>query len=167
MIEWEKIEHQPQVYFAIMHVLSILAPPVNLYTVYCIVWKSTRQMGSFKWYLLLYQVTCMLFDFVFTTVTLPVIFFPLPMGYTGSWIAEKLNITVHATFLMVVPAIPCVSACIHSLFFYRLHIIAPHGNFFRKYDKGEYNTERFRLHISAKMAHFNIAWWEIHYFLLI
>ncbi|EPB75198.1 hypothetical protein ANCCEY_05712 [Ancylostoma ceylanicum] len=38
---------------------------------YCIIRKSTKQMGSYKWYLLAYQLSSFIFDFVFTVLILP------------------------------------------------------------------------------------------------
>ncbi|KAK6728470.1 hypothetical protein RB195_005854 [Necator americanus] len=87
MIGCDDFDPHSELHITFMHALSVLAPPVNLSAIFCIIRKSTKQMGAFKWYLLLYQTANTTIDFIYLTVTLPVIFFPIPMGYTGSWIA--------------------------------------------------------------------------------
>ncbi|RCN40482.1 hypothetical protein ANCCAN_13595 [Ancylostoma caninum] len=34
------------------------------------------------------------------------------MGFTASWMAEWFSITVHTTFIIVIPSFPCVATCI-------------------------------------------------------
>ncbi|VDP34111.1 unnamed protein product [Heligmosomoides polygyrus] len=125
MIECEDFDLSPQVYLAIMHSLSIIAIPLNVLAVYCIVYKSTRQMGEYKWYLLCYQLTSTLFDFVYMALTLPVIFFPIPMGYPAAWIAQWLSIGSRISVVLVVPLFASLSATILNLFIYRCHLITP------------------------------------------
>ncbi|EYC26138.1 hypothetical protein Y032_0011g1580 [Ancylostoma ceylanicum] len=126
----------PHAYLTAMHVSSFLSPVVNFFTIFCILRKSTKAMSAFKWYLLMYQVTSTIFDFIYTTVAVPVIFFPLPMGYTGSWMAEWFSISVHTMFIIVIPSFPCVATCIFGLFAYRIHVIIPSNHFLRISENG-------------------------------
>ncbi|RCN30224.1 7TM chemoreceptor [Ancylostoma caninum] len=136
MTECVNLDASPRAYIISMNVMSFLSPIVNLFTIFCILCKSTKPMSAFKWYLLIYQVTSSIFDFMYTTVTLPVIFFPLPMGFTASWMAEWFSITVHTTFIIVIPSFPCVATCIFGLFAYRIHLIIPHNHFLKISENG-------------------------------
>lgn len=137
MIECEDFDLSPQVYLAIMHSLSIIAIPLNVLAVYCIVYKSTRQMGEYKWYLLCYQLTSTLFDFVYMALTLPVIFFPIPMGYPAAWIAQWLSIGSRISVVLVVPLFASLSATILNLFIYRCHLITPPHHILKLSKHGE------------------------------
>lgn len=143
MIECKDFDPNPHTYLTSMNIISVIALPVNLFTIFCILCKSTKAMSAFKWYLLLYQITSTIFDFIYSTITIPVIFFSLPMGYTGSWIAERFSVTVHTTLLMVVPSFPCVAACIFSLFAYRIHLIIPHNHILKRSENGKLRKHKF------------------------
>ncbi|VDO19635.1 unnamed protein product [Heligmosomoides polygyrus] len=124
-------------YLAIMHSLSIVAIPLNLFSIYCIVYKSTRQMGEYKWYLLASQVASALFDFVYMMLTLPVIFFPIPMGYPAAWIAVWLPISVNTSVVIVIPLLAILAASIVNLFVYRCHVVMPSDHFLKLQNRGK------------------------------
>ncbi|KAK6057530.1 7TM chemoreceptor [Cooperia oncophora] len=108
-----------------MHVLSFFAIGFNAFAIYCILYKSTKQMGAYKWYLLSYQLCSTAFDIVYMFVTLPVIFFPVPMGYAASWIAQWLSISGHTAVQFVVTLCLCLVGSIVNLFLYRCYVIMP------------------------------------------
>ncbi|KAK6056811.1 7TM chemoreceptor [Cooperia oncophora] len=118
-------------YLIFMHSLSVVAVPLNVLSIFCILYKSTKQMGSYKWYLLIYQLTSTVFDFIYLALTLPIIFFPIPMGYPASWIAPWISITSHLSVLLVVYIGSFFAATIVSLFIYRCHVVTPTLHFSR------------------------------------
>ncbi|EYB82758.1 hypothetical protein Y032_0352g3280 [Ancylostoma ceylanicum] len=126
----------PPTYKTIMIILSALTPPVNIFAIYCIIRKSTRQMGSYKWFLLAYQSTSTTFDFSLTTLVLPVVFFPIPMGYADSVIARWLSLSTNTALFTVVMTVVALTTCIVALFMYRLHVIIAHHHFLKFSHRG-------------------------------
>ncbi|KAK6038891.1 hypothetical protein COOONC_23604 [Cooperia oncophora] len=57
MIECDDFDLDTGFYLNFMHSLSVVAVPLNVLSIFCILYKSTKQMGSYKWYLLIYQLT--------------------------------------------------------------------------------------------------------------
>ncbi|PIO62801.1 7TM chemoreceptor, partial [Teladorsagia circumcincta] len=123
-------------YQNLMQVLSFVAVAFNAFAIYCIFYKSPKQMGAYKWYLLIYQLSSTLFDFVYMFFTLPVIFFPVPMGYPASWIAQWLSISGHTAVALVVTTCLCLVASIVMLFVYRCHVIIPAHHVLKVNDNG-------------------------------
>ncbi|KAK6039634.1 7TM chemoreceptor [Cooperia oncophora] len=82
-------------------------------------------MSAYKWYLFANQVVSALFDFVYTAVTLPVIFFPVPMGYPAGIFAQWFSISCHASIIMVVIICSWLSATTLNLFNYRRSLVTP------------------------------------------
>ncbi|EYC17700.1 hypothetical protein Y032_0030g2221 [Ancylostoma ceylanicum] len=119
----------PPIYCTIMSILSVMTLPVNILAIYCITRKSTRQMGPYKWFLLAYQSTSTTFDFSLTIVVLPVVFFPIPMGYADSMIARWLSLRTHVALCTIVITVAVLTTCIVALFLYRLHVVIPHNHF--------------------------------------
>ncbi|KAK6035661.1 7TM chemoreceptor [Cooperia oncophora] len=113
---------------------------MNLFAFYCIVYKSTRQMGAYKWYLLAYQASSTAFDTVYTGFIIPVIYFPEAMGYPGSWLAVTLSITGHAGVIMVFLTAALLVGCILNLFNYRCHVVTPNHYFFKIGNNGHIYT---------------------------
>ncbi|KAL6729750.1 hypothetical protein Aduo_000778 [Ancylostoma duodenale] len=120
-----------------MTTLSIVTPPVNIFALYCIMRKSTKQMSSYKWYLLAYQLTSSIFDFVFTVLILPVVFFPIPMGYADSMVAKWISLGSHISLVLFILCVPFLTVMILSLFVYRCHLIIPQHNFLEINQRGQ------------------------------
>ncbi|XGW08224.1 hypothetical protein V3C99_010937 [Haemonchus contortus] len=120
-----------------MHILSVIAIAFNAFAIYCILFKSTKQMGIYKWYLLAYQLSSTVFDITYMIFTLPVIFFPVPMGYAASWFARMFSISGHTAVQMVVTACLCLVASIVNLFVYRCHVIIPNYHFLKASNNGQ------------------------------
>ncbi|EYB82760.1 hypothetical protein Y032_0352g3282 [Ancylostoma ceylanicum] len=137
MTPCDEFNLHPPTYKTIMTVLSALTPPVNIFAIYCILRKSTSQMGPYKWFLLAYQSTSTAFDFVLTIIVLPVVFFPIPMGYADSAIAQLLSLNTHVALCSVVITAPILTVCIVALFLYRCHVIIPHHHFLKINKKGQ------------------------------
>ncbi|KAK6037694.1 7TM chemoreceptor [Cooperia oncophora] len=131
MIECDNFDLENGFYLNLMHSLSVIALLINLFAIYCIVCKSTKQMGTYKWYLFAYQIASTAFDLVYTGLTLPVIFFPIPMGYPGAWIAQWLSISSHAAVISVILTCSLLVATILNLFNYRCHLVTPNYHFLK------------------------------------
>ncbi|VDO23285.1 unnamed protein product [Haemonchus placei] len=129
MIECEDFDLSTGFYLVFMHSLSVVAVPLNLLSFYCILTKSPQQMAAYKWYLLIYQIISTVFDSVYLVFTLPIIFFPIPMGYPASWTIPWIPITTHMSVLLVIYIGSLFGATIVSLFMYRCHVITPARHF--------------------------------------
>ncbi|CAJ0598546.1 unnamed protein product [Cylicocyclus nassatus] len=63
-------------------------------------------MASYKWWLLTYQLFSTAFDFVYTTLLMPVMLFPTMMAYADSYIARWISLStvtgpwIHAAVLI-------------------------------------------------------------------
>ncbi|KAL6729751.1 hypothetical protein Aduo_000779 [Ancylostoma duodenale] len=136
MIYCDDFERSPIVYRTFMTTLSIVTPPVNIFALYCIIRKSTKQMSSYKWYLLAYQLTSSIFDFVFTVLILPVVFFPIPMGYADSMVARWISLGSHISLVLFISCVPFLTVTILSLFVYRCHLIIPQHHFLKINKRG-------------------------------
>ncbi|VDO75709.1 unnamed protein product [Haemonchus placei] len=139
MIECDDFDLEIGIYLTIMHSFSIMALIMNSFALYCVVRKSTKPMGVYKWYMLAYQMASTAFDFVYTGLTLPVIFFPIPMGYPGAWIAQWLSISTHASIIIAILTGSLLVASILNLFNYRRHLVTPTHHFLRFREDGEYH----------------------------
>ncbi|KAK6015006.1 7TM chemoreceptor [Ostertagia ostertagi] len=140
MIECDDFNPSMNFYLIFMHCLSVIDLYLNMLAIYCILYKSTKQMGAYKWYLLAYQVVSTSFDFIYTAVTLPVIFFPVPMGYPAGVFSQWLSISTHACTIIVVITCSWLIATILSLFNYRRHLVTPAYPFFNFTDRGHFYT---------------------------
>lgn len=136
MIQCDDFDLHPIVYRAFMTSLSIITPPINIFALYCILRKSSKQMGNYKLYLLAYQLTSSTFDLVFTFLIVPVVFFPIPMGYPDSLIARRISLGAHVSLIIFISSIPFLAVCILSLFSYRCQLIIPRHHFFKTDQKG-------------------------------
>ncbi|XGW08226.1 hypothetical protein V3C99_010938 [Haemonchus contortus] len=125
MIECDELDLENKFYVTLMHTLSFADLAMNSLAIYCIIYKSTKQMGAYKWYLLIYQIVSAIFDITYTAVTLPVLFFPIPMGYPGGWIAHFIPVDTRTTLTMVTITYSWLGASILNLFNYRRHVVTP------------------------------------------
>ncbi|WKX94352.1 hypothetical protein Q1695_011535 [Nippostrongylus brasiliensis] len=121
----KELDLKPQIYITAMEALSVITIPTNMLALYCIVMKSPKQMDVYKWYLFTYQFVSTVFDSLYSIFLLPVVFFPVPMGCTFAWLAKIFSLSTYAGFCMVISLIACLSACILTLFSYRLNVIVP------------------------------------------
>nr|pir hypothetical protein F36G9.10 - Caenorhabditis elegans [Caenorhabditis elegans] len=74
------IEVAPSWYLRSMHFTAIVTTPVNIFGIFVILFCQTRQLSSFRWHLLAYQICSMSTDFSLSSGIMPVIFSPFPMG---------------------------------------------------------------------------------------
>ncbi|WKX94351.1 hypothetical protein Q1695_011535 [Nippostrongylus brasiliensis] len=65
------------------------------------------------------------FDWAYTILLLPVLFFPVPMGHTAAWLAEIFSIPTYGGFCFCASILGCLAAIILNLFGYRLNVIVP------------------------------------------
>ncbi|XGW08225.1 hypothetical protein V3C99_010938 [Haemonchus contortus] len=138
MIECDELDLENKFYVTLMHTLSFADLAMNSLAIYCIIYKSTKQMGAYKWYLLIYQIVSAIFDITYTAVTLPVLFFPIPMGYPGGWIAHFIPVDTRTTLTMVTITYSWLGASILNLFNYRRHVVTPTHPIRNFTDRGEY-----------------------------
>ncbi|KAL6729752.1 hypothetical protein Aduo_000780 [Ancylostoma duodenale] len=138
MIQCDDFDLHPMLYRTFMITLSIVTPPVNIFALYCIVRKSSKQMGHYKWYLLAYQLVSCTFDFVFTVLIVPVVFFPIPMGYADSPLARWMSLSSHAALIIFISSVPFLAVSILSLFSYRCQLIIPRHHFLKTSQRGQF-----------------------------
>ncbi|KAL6729743.1 hypothetical protein Aduo_000772 [Ancylostoma duodenale] len=148
----------PPTYKTIMSVLSVVTPPVNLFAMFCILRKSPSQMGSYKWFLLAYQSTSTTFDFLLTVLVLPVVFFPIPMGYPDSAIARKLSFSANVALSAIVITVPVLTVCIVVLFLYRCHVIIPQQHVLKVNRKGQNSIITTLLFIFCGPVILSLVW---------
>ncbi|WKX94354.1 hypothetical protein Q1695_011536 [Nippostrongylus brasiliensis] len=82
-------------------------------------------MDVYKWYLFSCQLFSTVFDVAYTLFFLPVLFFPVPMGYTASRLSDALSISAFGGFCVSAAILGCLSAIILNLFTYRLNVVLP------------------------------------------
>ncbi|VDL71058.1 unnamed protein product [Nippostrongylus brasiliensis] len=123
-----ELDLKPQIYIHAMGALSIITIPINMLALYCIVRKSPKQMDIYKWYLFTYQSISTAFDWAYTILLLPVLFYPVPMGHTAAWLAEIFSIPTYGGFCFCASILGCLAAIILNLFGYRLNVIVPRAH---------------------------------------
>ncbi|VDO93708.1 unnamed protein product [Heligmosomoides polygyrus] len=74
-------DERPVAYITSMRVLSAISLPVNLFGIYCIVYKSPPFMKEYSRLLLIYQILSTLCDSWANLVYIPITFFPFPIIY--------------------------------------------------------------------------------------
>ncbi|WKX94355.1 hypothetical protein Q1695_011537 [Nippostrongylus brasiliensis] len=85
-------------------------------------------MDVHKWYLFTCQLFSTVFDVAYTMFFLPVLFFPVPMGYTASRLSDALSISAFGGFCVSAAILGCLSAMIFNLFTYRLNVVLPQAH---------------------------------------
>ncbi|CAJ0592556.1 unnamed protein product [Cylicocyclus nassatus] len=136
MIQCDDFDPHPVVYRSFMASLSIVTPPLNAFAIYCITRKSTKQMGFYKWWLLMYQLSSCVFDFVFTILIVPVVFFPIPMGYADSLLARLISLNGHVALILFISCIPLLTVTCLYLFIYRCYVLLPHYHMLKMNKRG-------------------------------
>ncbi|KAL6732531.1 hypothetical protein Aduo_003283 [Ancylostoma duodenale] len=124
MIECAPLDPIPNVYLVFMRVLAFLSPCCSIIALYCIVRYPANMHTSYRVQLFTYQLSSLLFDFTFSTVACPVIFFPMIMGYSAG-LGKYINGAVYPLFVLVVMWISCVDVAIFGMFFCHLQSIIP------------------------------------------
>ncbi|VDK47043.1 unnamed protein product [Cylicostephanus goldi] len=138
MIDCDDLDPHPFAYRTFLMFLSAITPLINVYAVFCIVKKSTKQMALYKWWLLIYQLASSAFDFVYTTLLMPVMLFPTMMAYADSYIARWISLsTVTGIRIFAFSLVPLVSTII-SLFIYRCYVVIPQNHVLKICLKGEF-----------------------------
>uniref|UniRef100_A0A1I7WWY4 G_PROTEIN_RECEP_F1_2 domain-containing protein n=1 Tax=Heterorhabditis bacteriophora TaxID=37862 RepID=A0A1I7WWY4_HETBA len=85
---------------------------LNLLGIYLIVFKSSREMGEYRWYLLFYQIWVLAMDIFMNILCKPVLYIPILAGRGYGFLITKLGISPFACAVS--------SRFIHFfLFFYR------------------------------------------------
>ncbi|VDM79804.1 unnamed protein product [Strongylus vulgaris] len=93
-------------------------------------------MGSYKWWLLAYQLSSSIFDFSFNVIVMPVIFFPIPMGYADSAFANWVTLSADAALFIFAISFVFIAVSTLNLFIYRCHAIIPQGYFLKTDTRG-------------------------------
>ncbi|EYB93647.1 hypothetical protein Y032_0180g806 [Ancylostoma ceylanicum] len=144
MIECVPLDPNPTVYLAFMGVLALLSPGCSLVALYCIVKYPANMHTSYRVQLFTYQMSSLLFDFTFSTVACPVIFFPMTMGYSAG-LAKYIDSSLYPLFVLVLMCISCVDVAILGMFFCRLQSIIPPSHKLKLGPKGMLDYKRFVL----------------------
>ena len=56
-------------YVVLQRVLSCISIPVNILAIYCIIWKSTKAMSTYRWHLLWHQILTGAVDFLVSSAS--------------------------------------------------------------------------------------------------
>ncbi|CAJ0587057.1 unnamed protein product, partial [Mesorhabditis spiculigera] len=118
---------RPGFYIKAMNTLACLGLPFNLLGLYAIIRHSPEHLQRIRWQLANAQFWALFQDFLLGFCVTPVVFLPLPAGYTAGLFAQ-LGITTELQFGMVVAvmAISC-SASTH-LGLYHWQLVLPNGH---------------------------------------
>ncbi|CAB04337.1 Serpentine Receptor, class H [Caenorhabditis elegans] len=129
------IEVGPDWYIYGMHFSAMITTPVNIFGVYVILFCQTKQLASYRWHLLVFQVCSMTSDFLLNIGMLPVIFSPFPMGVTHGIFTRIFElfgseISTEAQCIMVIVSLFVTAGSVELLFFLRYQAILPasHSN---------------------------------------
>ncbi|CAP22468.1 Protein CBG01169 [Caenorhabditis briggsae] len=76
-----------------LHIISILALPLQIFGAYCIVWRSPSTMKSVKWSMLNLHFWSVMLDWSITILIVPVVLFPAAAGF-GLGLLDKLGISL-------------------------------------------------------------------------
>uniref|UniRef100_A0A1I7WZE0 Serpentine receptor class gamma n=1 Tax=Heterorhabditis bacteriophora TaxID=37862 RepID=A0A1I7WZE0_HETBA len=92
---------------------------LNLLAIYLIVFKSSKKMGEYRWYLLHYQIWVSAFDIFVNVLFQPAFFFPISAGTGHGFLITKVGFPT-CTCVYIYLFLPWGIFCsIASLFFYR------------------------------------------------
>ncbi|KAK5965621.1 7TM chemoreceptor [Trichostrongylus colubriformis] len=75
------LQAEPKIFFTTMYILSAITLPVDLFGIYCIIWKSPPIMKDYSRLLLIYQICVTVTDTWTNLMFIPVAFFPFPVVY--------------------------------------------------------------------------------------
>ncbi|CAO4377957.1 unnamed protein product [Caenorhabditis nigoni] len=64
-----------------LHIITIFATPLHIFGIYCIVWETSKNMSTAKWYLFNLHASCMLLDWGVTVLSVPFLILPAMGGY--------------------------------------------------------------------------------------
>lgn len=110
----------PDTFVHSVHAISIVSFPVQLFTIYCILFETPKAMNSVKWVLLNARIWTVILDLSLTVFTIPFVIFPAlagtPLGILTEWFEVPTSFQTYFVF---------------TNFFSRLNfkILAKFGNF--------------------------------------
>lgn len=64
-----------------MHIITGISTPIHFLGLYCIIFKTPKQMRSVKWYMLILHIYVMIFDYSYTIMTVPFVLSPFAAGF--------------------------------------------------------------------------------------
>nr|pir hypothetical protein Y68A4A.1 - Caenorhabditis elegans [Caenorhabditis elegans] len=91
----------PQFLAIALHIVTVIVTPFHFLGLYCVLYKTPRQMKGVKWYLLNLHVSVMLFDYSVTLLTIPFLLATKLAGFSLG-LAKYMNVP------FIVPALTAV-----------------------------------------------------------
>lgn len=80
LIFWMLFETPEFLYYS-LHFITIITCPLNMFGIYCILFKTPKIMSSVKWSLFNFHFWCLIFDLGDTVLSVPFLVFPALAGY--------------------------------------------------------------------------------------
>ncbi|CAE11306.1 Serpentine Receptor, class H [Caenorhabditis elegans] len=71
----------PEVMLDVLHIITTISCPFQVFGIYCILFKTPKTMVSIKWILLNLHVCCLLFDLGLTVLSAPCLILPAMAGF--------------------------------------------------------------------------------------
>lgn len=71
----------PSIYTTVLHTLTCILVPLNLFGAYCILFKTPKKVEAVKWLMLNLQCLSLLLDFAISFLGAPYVVFPAVAGY--------------------------------------------------------------------------------------
>uniref|UniRef100_A0A1I7XB68 G_PROTEIN_RECEP_F1_2 domain-containing protein n=1 Tax=Heterorhabditis bacteriophora TaxID=37862 RepID=A0A1I7XB68_HETBA len=72
---------------------------LNLLAIYLIVFKSSREMGEYRWYLLHYQIWLSVIDIFTNVLSQPVMFLPIIAVACRGFLITKMGFSTYTCFV--------------------------------------------------------------------
>lgn len=79
----------PHIFVHYVHAIIFVSLPVQLFSIYCILFETPKTMKSVKWSLLNARIWTVILDLSLTVLTIPFVIFPAiagtPLGILTTW----------------------------------------------------------------------------------
>lgn len=102
MIECDEINPIPILYIDTLKALSVVGPLCNFLAMYCIVTSPDRFSIIYRANMFMLQLFLMAFNILFSLIAIPVIFFPMTMGYSAGLAAITPDMLCLLTIIIFV-----------------------------------------------------------------
>ncbi|CAD6187062.1 unnamed protein product [Caenorhabditis auriculariae] len=104
--------------------LAFLFLPLSLTSLYCILFKSSKSMRTYRWYQLNYQIWVLIWDFLFSICITPIFYFPATAGCSIGFF-QSVGISPKIQLLCSYFAFGNMIVALVLLFMYRHYCVLP------------------------------------------
>lgn len=115
--------------------MSILGPIPTLVTLFCILTCPAGMNLQYRINIFVYQSWTLLFDVVFSFIAIPVLFFPMTMGYLAG-AAKNFNGSLYPLTVFLVLNGAAVAVAILAMLFTRYYVVLPDAHLLKVHTKG-------------------------------